>query len=48
MKYVVEFHMQMEGGTYRQTFKTYTQAWRYGEILRKRNKPFIINPVYDV
>lgn len=47
MKYVVEFHMQIDGVTYRQTFKNYTQAWLYGEILRKRNKPFIINPINE-
>ena len=48
MKYEVQFHMQRNGGTYSQTFENYTQAWRYGEILRKRNKPFIINLVYDM
>ncbi|MEE0928148.1 MAG: hypothetical protein UIG59_03065 [Acutalibacteraceae bacterium] len=48
MKYEVKLYSKRHGGEIRQTFKTYTQAWRYGQYLEKRNIHYIINPKYDV
>lgn len=45
MKYEVKLYSKRHGGEIRQTFKTYTQAWRYGQQLEKRNIYYIINPV---
>lgn len=43
--YEVKFHIQRNGVTYRQTFENYSNAWRYGQLLEKRNIHYIINPV---
>lgn len=48
MKFEVTLYSKRHGGEIRQTFKTYTQAWRYGQLLEKRNIHYIINPKYDV
>lgn len=45
MMYEVKFHIQRNGVTYRQTFENYSNAWRYGQLLEKRNIHYIINPV---
>lgn len=45
MKYEVKFNGKRYGGEFRQIFSSYTEAWRYGEKLRKENIVFIINPV---
>lgn len=48
MKFEVTLYSKRHGGEIRQTFANYAKAWRYGQLLEKRNIFYIINPVYDV
>ena len=45
MKYEVKLYSKRHGGEIRQTFTNYANAWRYGQLLEKRNIYYIINPV---
>lgn len=48
MKYEVKLYSKRHGGEIRQTFANYSEAWRYGQLLEKRNIFYIINPKHDV
>lgn len=45
MKYEVTYYGKRYGNTYRNIYPNYTNAWRFGEKLRKLNIHYIINPV---